>query len=102
MIIPMIGTIVLVCVIACSESARRSSPTNIILLGLFTFFESLLVGFISSTYAENIVSKSVIKFYDVILTHLMSFQVLMAVGLTAVIVIGLTCFAFQTKYDFTT
>ncbi|CAG9803226.1 unnamed protein product [Chironomus riparius] len=82
MIIPMIGTIALVCVIACSESARRSSPTNIILLGLFTFFESLLVGFISSTYAPNIV--------------------LMAVGLTAVVVIGLTCFAFQTKYDFTT
>lgn len=82
LIIPMIGTLVLVCVMACSESARRSSPTNIILLGLFTFFESILVGFISSTYQPKLV--------------------LMAVGLTAAIVIGLTLFAFQTKYDFTT
>ncbi|KAG5685119.1 hypothetical protein PVAND_014315 [Polypedilum vanderplanki] len=81
MMIPMIGTLVLVCVIACFESARRNSPTNIILLGLFTFFESTLVGFISSTYETKIV--------------------LMAIGLTTIIVIGLTLFAFQTKYDFT-
>jgi protein lifeguard len=66
---------------ACSESARRSSPTNIILLGLFTFFESILVGAISSQYKTQIV--------------------LLALVLTASIVIGLTLFAFQTKYDFT-
>lgn len=81
MIIPMVGSIVLMCVMACFESARRNSPTNIIILGVFTFFEALLVGFISSTYDPKIV--------------------LMAVGLTTVIVIGLTLFAFQTKYDFT-
>lgn len=81
MIIPMVGTIVLVCIIACCENARRSSPTNIILLSIFTLFESILVGFISSVYKPKIV--------------------LLAVGLTAAIVIGLTIFAFQTKYDFT-
>lgn len=58
MIIPMVGTIVLICVIACCENARRSSPTNVILLGAFTLCESVLVGFISSTYKPNIVSLS--------------------------------------------
>jgi len=77
----MVGTIVLICVIACCENARRSSPTNVILLGAFTLCESVLVGFISSTYKPRIV--------------------LLAVGLTAAIVIGLTIFAFQTKFDFT-
>lgn len=55
---------------------------NMILLFLFTFFESILVGFISSLYDTKIV--------------------FMAIVLTAIIVIGLTIFAFQTKYDFTT
>lgn len=67
MIIPMIGTLVLVCVMACSESARRSSPTNVILLGLFTFFESILVGFISSTYKPKIVSSFKTKFQMIFL-----------------------------------
>lgn len=60
MIIPMIGTIVLICVIACCENARRSSPTNIILLGAFTLCESVLVGFISSTYQPKLVSYSIL------------------------------------------
>jgi protein lifeguard len=81
MIIPMIGTIVLMCVIACCEDLRRKSPINVILLGAFTIMESLLVGFISSVYNTNIV--------------------LMAAALTAAIVIALTIFAFQTKFDFT-
>lgn len=77
----MIGTIVFMCVIACCENARRSSPTNIILLSAFTLCESLVVGFISSVYETKIV--------------------LMAIAVTAAIVIGLTMFAFQTKYDVT-
>lgn len=56
MIIPMIGTFVLLCVIACCENARRNSPMNLILLGAFTLCESLMVGFISSTYDPKIVS----------------------------------------------
>lgn len=79
--IPMIGTIVLMCAIACCESARRTSPTNLILLGAFTLCESIVVGFISSVYDTKIV--------------------LMAIAVTAAIVIGLTLFAFQTKYDVT-
>lgn len=46
----MVGTFVLLCVIACCEGARRNSPMNLILLGAFTLCESLMVGFISSTY----------------------------------------------------
>lgn len=72
---------VFVCMIACCESVRRNSPTNLIVLGLFTLCESVLVGFISSVYQPQIV--------------------LMAVAITAAIVIGLTLFAFQTKYDVT-
>lgn len=34
-------------------------------------------------------------------SNILWFQVLLAVGLTAAIVLGLTLFAFQTKYDFT-
>lgn len=56
MIIPMVGTIVLICVISCCENLRRQSPTNIILLAAFTLCESVLVGFISSTYQPKIVS----------------------------------------------
>lgn len=81
MIIPMVATIVLMCVIACCENLRRSSPINVILLGAFTVCESVMVGFISSTYQPKIV--------------------LMAVAITAAITIGLTLFAFQTKYDIT-
>lgn len=58
MIIPMVGTIVLICVIACCENLRRQSPINVILLGAFTLMESLMVGFISSTYKPKIVSSS--------------------------------------------
>lgn len=99
MIIPMVGTLVLVCVIACCENVRRQSPLNVILLGAFTLMESLLVGFISSTYNPKIVSlKKIIKIYE----FKRSFpKVLLAVGLTAAIVVGLTIFAFQTRFDFT-
>lgn len=100
MIIPMVGTIVLICVIVCCENARRSSPTNVILLGAFTLCESVLVGFISSTYKPKIVRlKTYWKSCEFLIDK--SFQVLLAVGLTAAIVLGLTIFAFQTRFDFT-
>lgn len=99
MIIPMVGTIVLMCVIACCENVRRSSPLNIILLGAFTLMESVLVGFISSTYKPKIVSFSSINMKPFFIS--ISLKVLLAVGLTAAIVVGLTIFAFQTRFDFT-
>jgi len=59
---------------------RLEYPTNFALLALFTFFESLTIG-------------TIVSFFDKIL-------VIQAIILTAVIVVGLTMYTFQTKRDF--
>ena len=59
---------------------RLEYPTNFALLAVFTFFESLTIG-------------TLVSFFDKIL-------VIQAVVLTAVIVLGLTMYTFQTKRDF--
>merc|ERR1712179_717745 len=66
---------------SCVKTLRRSFPINFILLGLFTAAESVLLGMIVVPYEDEVV--------------------LIAGGVTAGIVIGLTIFAFQTKIDFT-
>ncbi|XP_018800364.1 PREDICTED: protein lifeguard 1-like isoform X2 [Bactrocera latifrons] len=66
---------------ACCESVRRQTPMNFIFLGLFTLAESFLMGVSASRYAPN--------------------EVLLAVGITALVCLALTLFATQTKYDFT-
>lgn len=68
-------------VLACCESVARQFPLNMILLVVFTIMESFIVGCISSVYKTD--------------------TVIIAVGITAVVVVALTAFAFQTKYDFT-
>ena len=68
--------IVLVC-----SNIHRNYPWNYIFLTLFTIFLSITLGTISSFYDTNVL--------------------LMASGSTSLITIGLTLFAFQTKYDFT-
>jgi len=60
----------------------RETPTNYILLGLFTFCESILVG-------------SVVTLYDVGV-------VIEALALTAAVTIALTAYTFQSKRDFST
>lgn len=72
---------VLIIALTCFESLRRTSPINIILLGLFTIAQSISLGVLSALYARD--------------------AVLIAVGITAVVTVGLTIFAFQTKWDFT-
>lgn len=74
-------TIVTIIMLTCCETFRRKTPHNYIALMVFTLAESFLVGTISSMYN-----------YKIVLT---------AVLITAVIVIALTIFAFQTKIDFT-
>jgi FtsH-binding integral membrane protein len=59
---------------------RLEYPTNFYLLGLFTLFESFTIG-------------TIVSFFDKIL-------VIQAVVITAVIVLGLTMYTFQTKKDF--
>lgn len=74
-------TFVIMIVIACFEKPRRKFPLNLTLLGVFTLAEGYLLGVISAFYARD--------------------EVLMALGIVAVISVAITIFAFQTKYDFT-
>ena len=68
-------------VLVCCESVRRKHPTNIILLGVFTLAMSGFVGCITLYYSIA--------------------AVLIAMGATCIITLGLTLFACQTKWDFT-
>lgn len=78
---PFAASLALVLVLSCSESARRSHPTNIIVLLLFTGCEAVLVGTISAMYDTQVVLLAAV----------------MTVGITAC----LTLYALQTKRDFT-
>jgi FtsH-binding integral membrane protein len=60
---------------------RKSYPTNLIFLGVFTALEAYMVSVITSFYESRIV--------------------LQALALTLGIFVFLTAFAMQTKYDFT-
>jgi len=65
----------------CCKSVRRKSPVNMIVMGIFTLALSIWVASISI-------------YHD-------AYWVLMAVGITAALCLGLTLFSFQTKIDFT-
>lgn len=73
--------IVVIIVLACCGETRRKAPMNFILLFVFTFAESLVLASNASYYKADAVA--------------------MAVGITAAVCLGLTLFAFQTKWDFT-
>ncbi|XP_049299789.1 protein lifeguard 1-like [Anopheles funestus] len=74
----MFGTMI---AISCCGELRRKAPANMMLLGLFTFAESFLVSMVAASYS--------------------SYEVMLAFGITAAVCLGLTLFAFQTKWDFT-
>ncbi|XP_028029191.1 protein lifeguard 1 isoform X1 [Bombyx mandarina] len=75
--------VLIVCLIAmaCCPDVRRKAPTNFIFLAIFTAAQSFLLGISASVYEAD--------------------AVLMAVGITAAVCLGLTLFALQTKWDFT-
>lgn len=77
-IVVTFGTLI---ALACCEDARRKTPTNYILLFVFTLAESFLLAVTVSRYYPS--------------------QVLIALGLTTLICFALTIFALQTKIDFT-
>ncbi|XP_055311513.1 protein lifeguard 1-like isoform X2 [Sitodiplosis mosellana] len=77
----LIGLIISMLTIVCSEGIRRTYPSNMICLGVITLCEGICIGYIGAIYEP-----------DVILT---------ALGLTVIVVMGLSWFAVQTKYDFT-
>ena len=69
------------CAILCCRNVARTSPTNYIMLGIFTLCWTFLIGFICASYDAAIVVASAL--------------------MTAVITITLTIYAFTTKSDFT-
>lgn len=80
-IISIVLVFVCMIVLACCGEVRRKAPMNFIFLFIFTAAESFVLAVTASTYQ--------------------SAEVLMAVGITAAVCLGLTLFAFQTKWDFT-
>ncbi|KAM9308066.1 protein lifeguard 2-like [Gastrophryne carolinensis] len=74
-------TFILVMVLACCDQARRKVPLNYILLALFTICEGALLGTLAAFFDAD--------------------AVMWATGATILVTLGLTLFAFQTKWDFT-
>ncbi|KAH8291025.1 hypothetical protein KR054_007807 [Drosophila jambulina] len=73
--------IMIAILIVCFETVRRKHPVNLICLAIYTVTMSLLLGAVSSFMDADVV--------------------LMGVGITAVLVIGLSVYALQTKVDYT-
>merc|ERR1719237_1771041 len=71
----------MMCVFMCCPDTMRRTPTNYVLLSVFTVAESILVGFICVQYTQE--------------------SVLVALAITALITVALTIFACQTSIDFT-
>ncbi|ETN66287.1 nmda receptor glutamate-binding chain [Anopheles darlingi] len=66
---------------ACCGDVRRKAPMNFIFLTLFTLAQAFLLAVTSANFNSQ--------------------EVMLAVGITAAVCLGLTLFAFQTKWDFT-
>eukprot|EP01135_Chromosphaera_perkinsii_P007748 Nk52_evm37s967 gene=Nk52_evmTU37s967 len=81
MFLAMIATFVCLIVLACAGDIRKKSPHNMIFLGIFTFCEGYLIGTVTTFYSVN--------------------EVVTALAMTAICVLGVTLFACQTKIDFT-
>eukprot|EP00747_Dinoflagellata_sp_TGD_P193932 gnl/TRDRNA2_/TRDRNA2_60759_c0_seq2.p1 gnl/TRDRNA2_/TRDRNA2_60759_c0~~gnl/TRDRNA2_/TRDRNA2_60759_c0_seq2.p1 ORF type:complete len:249 (+),score=44.36 gnl/TRDRNA2_/TRDRNA2_60759_c0_seq2:95-841(+) len=77
----MIMSFVTLIMITCCQNLARNFPTNYILLFVFTAFEAIMIGFVSSAYTWQ--------------------SVLLAAGITVGIFLGLTIYAWTTKTDFT-
>ncbi|KAK9887029.1 hypothetical protein WA026_019954 [Henosepilachna vigintioctopunctata] len=81
LIVAFVTIIVTIIALSCCGDLRRKAPTNFIFLAIFTVAESLVLAVCASRFGRE--------------------EVFMAVGITTVVCLGLTLFAFQTKYDFT-
>ncbi|KAL3836349.1 hypothetical protein ACJMK2_021872 [Sinanodonta woodiana] len=80
-VVAFVLTFITLIAMACCENVRRQFPMNLIFLSIFTLCESYLLGAVASCYDAE--------------------AVLIAAGITAVVALALTIFAFQTKWDFT-
>lgn len=67
--------------LACCENLRKRYPGNVIAMCVFTL-------------AMSVMASSIAIYHDV-------WWVVMAIGITAALCLGLTLFSFQTRIDFT-
>lgn len=81
LIVAFIVAFAVLIAMACVESLRRKTPLNYIMLSIFTLAESYVVACSTARFNPA--------------------DVLLAVIVTTVVCVGLTIFAFQTKWDFT-
>lgn len=81
MITSMVISVGMMFVFMCFPNLMRTAPTNYIILLLFTLAQSIMIGFTCIQYTTG--------------------SVLMVFGITALVVVSLTLFACQVKYDFT-
>mmetsp|Transcript_14016 Transcript_14016/g.31860 ORF Transcript_14016/g.31860 Transcript_14016/m.31860 type:complete len:245 (-) Transcript_14016:73-807(-) len=81
MILSVVMTFVTICAMSCCRDLVKSYPTNYVLLLTFTGFEGVMVGFVSASYTWQ--------------------SVVLAAGVTVIIFLGLTAFAWLSKTDFT-
>lgn len=90
---------------ACCGDVRRKAPMNFIFLTLFTLAQAFLLAVTSANFqSQEVSSRIFLPFLTIFITHSllsMPLQVMLAVGITAAVCLGLTLFAFQTKWDFT-
>merc|ERR1712032_1679580 len=68
-------------VFCCNPKLMRESPTNYLILSIFTLAESVMVGMVCASYTKE--------------------SVLIALAVTTLVVFTLSLFACQTTYDFT-
>ncbi|EDW46844.1 GM20992 [Drosophila sechellia] len=80
-LVAIIVNIIVLSTIVCVENVRRRHPVNLICLALYTFTMSVLLGTASSLMDSNVV--------------------ISAVAITTLLVIALSIYAVQTKYDYT-
>eukprot|EP00445_Apocalathium_hangoei_P053302 CAMPEP_0204057612 /NCGR_PEP_ID=MMETSP0360-20130528/134421_1 /ASSEMBLY_ACC=CAM_ASM_000342 /TAXON_ID=268821 /ORGANISM="Scrippsiella Hangoei, Strain SHTV-5" /LENGTH=256 /DNA_ID=CAMNT_0051005101 /DNA_START=36 /DNA_END=804 /DNA_ORIENTATION=- len=79
--VSVFATFASICLMSCCEQVARTYPTNYIFLFVFTFFEAIMIGFVSATFTWQ--------------------SVLLAAGVTVLVFLGLTLYAFNSAVDFT-
>mmetsp|Transcript_56725 Transcript_56725/g.161045 ORF Transcript_56725/g.161045 Transcript_56725/m.161045 type:complete len:246 (+) Transcript_56725:77-814(+) len=77
----LIGSLCTMCALACCPDLGRRFPTNYLILFGFTVCEAVIVGMVSAKYSAGLVCA--------------------CVGITALVFLGMTVYAFKTKSDFT-
>ena len=81
LVVSVLGTFSVMCVMLCCREQMRRYPTNYVFLFTFTAFEALAIGLVSAMFTPE--------------------SLLLAAGVTTLIFVALTAYAFNSSTDFT-